>query len=121
MMRNVSADPSSPSRRAVVSTLAPARPPDQREQKAAPADEQFWGRYSPHYEGPLSGVGSFVLHGLVLGIVAMVCAVPFLNRDQSNVPIDIVTMDPGPGGEPSGVGKEEGNGKNGDPNSEEKG
>jgi hypothetical protein len=32
-------------------------------------EEVFWRKYSPHHEALLSGVGSFVVHGLVVGIL----------------------------------------------------
>jgi hypothetical protein len=103
-----------------VSTFAPAKPPEKHDQRAAPPVEHFWVRYSPHYEGPLSGVGSFVIHALVLGLIAMVAMIPIFNRDHSHVPIDSVSLDPGPGGKPSGNVHESGDGTTGDQNPADK-
>src|SRR5262249_1601210 len=36
-----------------------------------PPEEQFWKRYSPHGELPLSGVGSLALHALVVGTLVL--------------------------------------------------
>ena len=33
-----------------------------------PPDEQFWQHYSPHYEAPISGVSSLMVHVLVVGL-----------------------------------------------------
>lgn len=35
-------------------------------QPLVPPEEQFWERYSPHHEAPLSGITSSVLHALIL-------------------------------------------------------
>jgi len=56
-----------------------------------PPEEQFWQRYSPHHELPLSGVGSFVLHGLVIGI--LILAYVLLNQQRESESNRPVTMD----------------------------
>jgi len=116
MMRSISTDPSPPFGRDVVSTLAPVKPPDKQEKRAAPPDEQFWVRYSPHYEMPISWVGSGAVHLLILGLlVLMGIALPFLLKDNSSVPIDVVAMNSGPGGSgDNGLGTNPGVGASGD-------
>jgi len=37
-----------------------------------PPDERFWQRYSANHEFPLSGVGSLVAHGLVVGVLILI-------------------------------------------------
>jgi hypothetical protein len=72
-----------------------------------PPDEQFWQRYSPHYELPLAGATSFFFHGLVVGILA-VGGLAFLFRIDVDAakppPMDMILVEGGgfggPGGEP---------------------
>jgi hypothetical protein len=102
-----------------VSTLAPAKPADKQDKRVTPPDEQFWVRYSPHYEMPLSWVGSGAVHLLILGLlVLMGIALPFLLKDNSSVPIDVVAMSApgGSGGNPNGVGGNPGAGASGENN-----
>jgi hypothetical protein len=79
-------------------------------------DEQFWQRYSPHYEAPLSGVGSFTIHVLVIGVIGLLCILPFFNKDFGQT-MDDVAFDPnfagGGGGDPNGVGDNPGDGAGG--------
>jgi hypothetical protein len=39
---------------------------------ASPPDEEFWKRYSPHHEFPLSTVASFAIHIIALVLIAVV-------------------------------------------------
>lgn len=83
-----------------------------------PPEEQFWKRYSPHNEAPLSGVTSFGLHVLailLMLLIAFVYSKLHLDDENKPVPVDVVRLDlegggggakngsgPGPGGtEPS--------------------
>src|SRR5438067_9637644 len=88
--------------------------PAVKDKKAlTPPEERFWQRYSPHHEAPLSGVGSFVLHGLVLGI--LILGYTLLNQRREAESNRLVTMDvvqlegggsgfEGGGGEPGAPG-----------------
>ncbi|MHB1422761.1 MAG: hypothetical protein ACYC3I_06105 [Gemmataceae bacterium] len=96
-----------------------ASSPDQKDnrQKSSqltPPDEQFWQRYSPHAEFPLSSVGSFVLHLLlfgILGLMAWLGAMLFNNGSRS-LPVEAVRLDlGGGGGNPHGQGDGPNNGE----------
>lgn len=52
-------------------------------------DEQFWKRYSPHQEMPLSAVGSFLLHGLAIGLILLVAYLGWLGfrHSEGSLPI----------------------------------
>src|SRR5439155_5564489 len=56
-----------------------------------PPEERFWQRYSPHHEAPLSGVGSFVVHGLVIGV--LILGYMLLNQRREAEANRPVTMD----------------------------
>jgi hypothetical protein len=84
-------------------TTTPAKP------TLVPPEEQFWIRYSPHNEAPLSGVSSSVLH--VLAILLVLLVIWIKNKldpeeEQRPVPVDTaqfapdaaVVEDPGGGG-----------------------
>src|SRR5690242_2739375 len=65
-----------------------------------PPDERFWQRYSGHHEFPLSGVGSFVVHGLVIGTFALgYFLLTQARQSESNRPpsMDMVRFAPGDG------------------------
>src|SRR5262245_13610238 len=50
-----------------------------------PPEEQFWQRYSPHHEFPLSSVGAIALH--VLAVVALVAlAIRWADREEDKPP-----------------------------------
>jgi hypothetical protein len=71
-----------------------------------PPEEQFWKRYSPHYEMPISGVTSFLFHGVVLGLflgLGILAAIMGWNRSQ-NLDFQAVRMPGGGGGNPNGDG-----------------
>ncbi len=74
-----------------------------------PPDEQFWQRYSPHHEAPLSGVGSFALHFLIGSFLLLAGYLGWLGlgTNRSAVPTDVVRLDLGGGG---GDRRAEGNG-----------
>src|SRR4051794_37825533 len=72
--------------------------------------EQFWKRYSPHHEAPLSAAGSFALHALGVGALAL--AALYLGslffRPARSLPVDPVQLSapgkPGPDGPAPGPG-----------------
>lgn len=97
--------------------MAAATPP----QKAAatarplvPPEERFWKRYSPHFELPLAGMSSLLLHGLVIGAIVLATATYFFRGGEENVrppSMDVVMMggsgdgEEGAGGEPGSPGE----------------
>jgi hypothetical protein len=73
----------------------------------APPEEQFWERYSPHYEFPLSSVGSVALH--IAALVLFLGALWLLSRmtllDTTPVPMRAVSVaGEGDAAEGSGAG-----------------
>jgi hypothetical protein len=90
---------------------ATATPPKAPPGPLAPPDEQFWEKYSPHYEFPLSGVGSVLLN---IGTLAVfLIALWFLARssatDKTALPISSLEVSfadntPGPAGQGHGGG-----------------
>src|SRR5262245_66353698 len=79
----------------------------------APPEEQFWKRYSPHGEAPLSLTGSVALHLLTLGVMALfgVWLASLFIKPSTSLPIEPVKF-AGGGGDPRGkdVGKGVGGG-----------
>jgi hypothetical protein len=76
---------------------------------AGPPEEAFWVRYSPHHELPLSGVGSFALHALGIGLLILlgVLASMFGFDSKRQVPVEPVKLkitNPGGGGSKEGKG-----------------
>jgi hypothetical protein len=73
-----------------------------------PPEERFWKRYSPHYEMPLAGMTSLLLHGLALAFLILGGLAFFLSgREEAARPVSMDTammVDGGTGG----VGGEEG-------------
>jgi hypothetical protein len=65
-----------------------------------PPEEQFWERYSPHHEAPLSGVGSFAVHFLIAGFLILAGYLGWLGlgTQRSAVSNDVVRLDTGGGG-----------------------
>ena len=62
-------------------------------------EEQFWKRYSPHGELPLSGAGSFALHLLVVGGLLLTGALGiWWARPSRSLPVESVRLDLGGGG-----------------------
>jgi hypothetical protein len=83
---------------------APAKP--KAEQPLVPPDEQFWVRYSPHHEFPLSTVTSFALHVLAFGVLLLFAMVLIANKPVNQVPVEAVRLAAagGGGGNIHGVG-----------------
>jgi hypothetical protein len=74
-----------------------------------PPEEQFWQRYSPHHEAPLSGIGSFALHFLIAGFLLVAGYLGWLSlgNRHSALPTDVVSLDrPGGGGRKTGSGND---------------
>jgi hypothetical protein len=64
-----------------------------------PPEEQFWKRYSPHGEAPLSFAGSFGVHALAVGMLVLVGVLAgIFYRPTYSLPIDPVRLDLGGGG-----------------------
>jgi hypothetical protein len=82
-----------------------------------PPEEQFWKRYSPHGEAPLSVAGSFAVHALAVGglmLFAVYLASLFYKPTRS-LPIDPVRLElGGGGGKPGGSGDGPGIGQGND-------
>jgi hypothetical protein len=77
-----------------------------------PPEEQFWKRYSPHGEAPLSFAGSLGLHGLAIGAMVLFgvwLAALFVKSDRK-VPVEAVQLVgvDGGGGDPGGKGDQPG-------------
>jgi hypothetical protein len=79
-----------------------------------PPDEQFWVRYSPHHEFPLSSISSVALHLLLILLVFLAIWVASFvwHEDPRSVPVDAVVVEEtgGGGGNPDGKGKGPGDG-----------
>jgi hypothetical protein len=60
----------------------------------APPSEEFWDKYSPHHEFPLSSVGSIALHigGLVLILLALWLLSRLAISDKTPVPNRVMTL-----------------------------
>jgi hypothetical protein len=93
---------------------APDHPPRAaRRPLLVPPEEQFWKRYSPHHEFPLSGATSASLHVLALGLLLLVGYLLIGNRSPSapEMPqMDVVSEASGapaanPGRQPGGPAK----------------
>ena len=72
-----------------------------------PPDEQFWRRYSPHGEAPLSIAGSIALHTLGLGaaLLAIFYLASLFSPSTQSLPVEPVRLDiGGGGGSKTGVG-----------------
>src|SRR5262245_35661829 len=57
--------------------------------------QQFWWRYSPHGELPLSSIASWTLHGLLL--LAGFAAMTFVARSSEPPRVDVVSLGAGDG------------------------
>lgn len=76
-----------------------------------PPNEEFWKRYSPHYEFPLSTIGSVAIHGLlvlVLVLIAVYIVQPRF-KDSAPLPMDAIVI-AGGGGSIEGIGDAPGDG-----------
>lgn len=103
-----------------MSTATP--PSDQAPKPAAkpkplvPPDERFWKHYSPHHEFSLSSVGSFTLHGLVIGLLILMAIGVIRFGGSKPVPVETVSLDlGGGGGSRTGVGDGSGVGTGAEP------
>jgi len=79
-----------------------ARPADQ----LVPPEERFWQHYSPHGELPLSSIGAFAVHVLVVGLLLLwgLYLAAFFHKPKNAIPVEAVTLDVGGGGgDPSGT------------------
>lgn len=96
-------------------TTAPPKPgPSGR---LLPPDEQFWQRYSPHHEFPLSTVTSVALHILAIALLVIGGWLLFKlgwKDPAAPVPVDAVVIGGG-GGDPKGSGSGPGDGGGGPP------
>jgi hypothetical protein len=73
----------------------------------APPDEQFWERYNPHHEFPISGVASLALHVgvIVLGILGLWWLSKLMISDKTPVPVrEIMVTSEGNGADGAGTG-----------------
>lgn len=76
-----------------------------------PPDEQFWKRYSPHQEMPLSAVGSFLLHTLAIGLLILLAYLGWLGfRKGDSLPVETVSFAQGGGGGKKGAAPGSGSG-----------
>jgi hypothetical protein len=73
-----------------------------------PPDQEFWQRYSPHHEFPLSGVSSVAIHVLALVLLFFLGRLLVDMLTDSKTPLrelGVVVLPPGGGGgNPKGVG-----------------
>lgn len=73
-----------------------------------PPEEQFWKRYSPHGEAPLSVAGSFALHALAVGglLLAGLYLASLFDTPARSLPVEPVRLviEGGGGGSKTGVG-----------------
>jgi hypothetical protein len=76
---------------------APAAPPKAPPGPIAAPDEQFWEKYSPHYEFPLSSVGSVLMNVLALSVflIALWLMARSTTSDKTPVPIEAQLVVPG--------------------------
>lgn len=73
-----------------------------------PPEEKFWKRYSPHHEAPLSLAGSFALHALGVGLLALlgIYFASLFYKAARQTPVDAVRLElPGGGGGGGGGGQ----------------
>jgi hypothetical protein len=72
-----------------------------------PPEEQFWQRYSPHNEFPLSSIGSIATYLLIGVLIVAGIKLKLFDSDRPPLDVDTVEMDfsevGGGGGDPDGV------------------
>jgi hypothetical protein len=82
--------------------MSTAQAPQQSPVPLAPPEEEFWERYSPHHEFPLSSVGSVALH--IAGVVLFILALWLLSKlsfsDKTPVPMTVISLASDGTGEP---------------------
>ena len=79
-----------------------------------PPEEQFWRRYSPHGEAPLSLAGSIALHTLGLGgaLLLIIYIASLLSKTTQSLPVEPVRLAlGGGGGSKAGTGDTKGIGR----------
>jgi hypothetical protein len=91
-----------------------------------PPDEQFWVRYSPHHEFPLSTVTSIAMHALAVILILLGAWLAWKlgwMEDNRSVPVDAVVLEDagGGGGRQGGVGSGPGDGDTAPPPEEDTG
>jgi hypothetical protein len=88
-----------------MSTAAPPPTHQPAPGPLAPPDERFWERYSPHYEFPLSSIGSIAMHigalAIFLGLLWLLARMTI--SDKTAVPMRAMTV-VGEGDGPDGKG-----------------
>src|SRR5258708_5811594 len=77
-------------------------------------DEQFWQRYSPNHEFPLSTVTSVATHFLIGGLVIIIAFYWSQMRDERDKPLAMDTISAGGGGDPLGTDDGSGTGPGGE-------
>ena len=70
---------------------APPAPPTRNQTDPLVPEERFWKKYSPHFEFPLSSVGSVALHVLVIGLFVIYLA-KLLNNGPDRIPLPMRTV-----------------------------
>ncbi|HJT75679.1 MAG TPA: hypothetical protein VJ739_00605, partial [Gemmataceae bacterium] len=94
-------------------TASPNNTPNATAAPRVPPDEQFWQRYSPHHEFPLSGVTSAALHVLVVALLLLAAWVAYRlgwGQEKEPLPVTAVRVEGGGGGNRQGVGDAPGKG-----------
>lgn len=73
---------------------ATATPPKAAAGPLAPPDEQFWEKYSPHYEFPLSSVGSVLMNvgALAVFLIALWLMARSTTSDKTPIPISALNV-----------------------------
>jgi hypothetical protein len=69
-----------------------------------PPAEEFWHRYSPHYEAPISGVGSLVVHLIPFALFLAMVILGIGLSNRSKIEFEAVRLPGGGGGNPNGRG-----------------
>jgi len=80
-----------------------------------PPEEQFWKRYSPHNEAPLSLTGSLALHALVIGglVLGGIYLASIMFKAERKIPVEAVRLPPGGGGDKAAQTQDKGGGGGG--------
>src|SRR5438552_15325066 len=61
----------------------------------SPPQQEFWQRYSPHHEFPLSSITSVTLHALVIVLLLLGAWVAIrlgFGNEKGNLPVDVVPI-----------------------------
>jgi hypothetical protein len=77
---------------------------DQNPYPPPPPNVQFWQRYSPHHEAPISATSSLFLHALVILLLIGAVWVGWKFSHQSQLDFGVVKIPGGGGGDPNGDG-----------------